>query len=116
MTLAKDNTQLNGLKLYFDCGTEDNYGFDNGARQHRRDAYESRLSARSASLLRPPRLDYAAQHTNESCFPLEAFNGNERSPRYNSLWTFGSRRSNTIERCRPAKHSGFYKIFDVRAS
>ena len=33
MTLAKDTRKLNGLKLYFDCGTEDNYGFDTGARQ-----------------------------------------------------------------------------------
>src|SRR5262247_2145017 len=33
MTLAKDARKLNGLKLYFDCGTEDEYGFDLGARQ-----------------------------------------------------------------------------------
>src|SRR5215475_13767158 len=33
MTLAKDTKKLNGLKLYFDCGTEDDYGFDVGARQ-----------------------------------------------------------------------------------
>ena len=33
MTLAKDTKKLNGLKFYFDCGTEDDYGFDVGARQ-----------------------------------------------------------------------------------
>jgi len=33
MTLAKDTRKLNNLKIYFDCGTEDNYGFEVGARQ-----------------------------------------------------------------------------------
>jgi S-formylglutathione hydrolase FrmB len=27
MTLAADTKKLNGLKIYFDCGTEDDYGF-----------------------------------------------------------------------------------------
>jgi hypothetical protein len=27
MTLAADTKKLNGLKMYFDCGTEDDYGF-----------------------------------------------------------------------------------------
>ncbi len=33
MTLAKDTKKLNGLKIYFDCGTEDSYGFEVGAKQ-----------------------------------------------------------------------------------
>src|SRR2546427_1320383 len=32
MTLAKDTKKFNDLKLYFDCGTEDDYGFDIGSR------------------------------------------------------------------------------------
>ena len=45
MTLAKDTKKLNGLKLYFDCGTEDDYGFDRRHPATRRDAHQSRLPA-----------------------------------------------------------------------
>jgi len=31
-TLARNSRGLAGLKIYFDCGTEDDYGFDAGAR------------------------------------------------------------------------------------
>ena len=76
MTLAKDTKKLNGLKLYFDCGTEDDYGFDLGARQL--DEMLTRAGYAHESHLYPGRhgWDYAMQHTNESLlFHWKAFSG-----------------------------------------
>jgi putative tributyrin esterase len=33
LTLAKDASRFAGLRLYFDCGDQDRYGFDEGAKQ-----------------------------------------------------------------------------------
>jgi len=76
MTLAKDTKKLNGLKLYFDCGTEDDYGFDVGARQL--DEMLTKLGYAHEAHLYPGNhgWDYAKQHTNESLlFHWKAFNG-----------------------------------------
>jgi S-formylglutathione hydrolase FrmB len=76
MTLAKDTKKLNGLKLYFDCGTEDDYGFDVGARQF--DEMLTKAGYAHDSHLYPGRhgWDYAMQHTNESLlFHWRAFSG-----------------------------------------
>jgi S-formylglutathione hydrolase FrmB len=76
MTLAKDTKKLNGLKLYFDCGTEDDYGFNVGARQL--DEMLTKAGYPHESHLYPGRhgWDYAKQHTNESLlFHWKAFSG-----------------------------------------
>jgi S-formylglutathione hydrolase FrmB len=76
MTLAKDTKKLNGLKLYFDCGTEDDYGFDLGTRQL--DEMLTKLGYAHEAHLYPGNhgWDYAKQHTNESLlFHWKAFNG-----------------------------------------
>ena len=33
LTLAEDPSRFSGVKLYFDCGNQDRYGFDEGAKQ-----------------------------------------------------------------------------------
>lgn len=76
MTLAKDTKKLNGLKLYFDCGTEDDYGFDTGAREL--DAMLTKEGYPHEAHLYPGRhgWDYALQHTSESMlFHWKAFSG-----------------------------------------
>jgi S-formylglutathione hydrolase FrmB len=76
MTLAKDTKKFNGLKLYFDCGTEDDYGFDTGARQL--DEMLTKAGYPHEAHLYPGNhgWDYAKQHTSESLlFHWKAFNG-----------------------------------------
>jgi S-formylglutathione hydrolase FrmB len=76
MTLAKDIRKLNGLKLYFDCGTEDDYGFDVGARQL--DEMLMKAGYPHEAHLYPGNhgWDYAMKHTNESLlFHWKAFSG-----------------------------------------
>jgi S-formylglutathione hydrolase FrmB len=76
MTLAKDTKKLNGLKLYFDCGTEDDYGFDVGAKQL--DEMLTRAGYPHEAHLYPGGhgWDYAMKHTNEALlFHWKAFSG-----------------------------------------
>jgi S-formylglutathione hydrolase FrmB len=76
MTLAKDTRKLNGLKLYFDCGTEDDYGFDLGTKQL--DAMLTKAGYPHEAHLYPGGhgWDYAMKHTNESLlFHWKAFSG-----------------------------------------
>src|SRR4026209_459164 len=76
MTLAKDTKKLNGLKLYFDCGTEDDFGFEVGARQL--DEQLTKAGYPHESHLYPGRhgWDFAKLHTSESLlFLWKAFNG-----------------------------------------
>jgi S-formylglutathione hydrolase FrmB len=76
MTLAKDTGRLNGLKLYFDCGTEDDYGFNLGAKQL--DAMLTKAGYSHEAHLYPGGhgWDYAMKHTNESLlFHWKAFSG-----------------------------------------
>jgi len=76
MTLAKDTKKLNGLKVYFDCGTEDEYGFDLGTRQL--DEMLTKAGYAHESHLYPGHhgWDYAMLHTNESLlFHWKAFSG-----------------------------------------
>jgi len=76
MTLAKDTKKLNGLKLYFDCGTEDDYGFDVGTRQL--DEMLTKAGYAHESHLYPGRhgWDFAMLHTNESLlFHWQVFSG-----------------------------------------
>jgi len=76
MTLAKDRSKWNGLKIYFDCGTEDEYGFFVGAKQL--DELLTKASYPHEAHLYPGNhgWDYAVQHTTESLlFHWKAFSG-----------------------------------------
>jgi S-formylglutathione hydrolase FrmB len=77
LTLAKDRSKWNGLKIYFDCGTEDEYGFHIGTRQL--DELLTKASYPHEAHLYPGNhgWDYAVQHTGESLsFHWKAFSGN----------------------------------------
>jgi S-formylglutathione hydrolase FrmB len=74
MTLAKDRSKWNGLKIYFDCGTEDEYGFFAGTRQL--DDYLTSVSYPHEAHLYPGThgWEYTSQHTDESLlFHWKAF-------------------------------------------
>ena len=76
LTLAAEPKKLNGLKIYFDCGTEDDYGFEAGAKQL--DELLTKNSYPHEAHLYPGRhgWDYAAQHTSESLlFHWKVFSG-----------------------------------------
>jgi S-formylglutathione hydrolase FrmB len=76
MTLAKDRSKWNGLKLYFDCGTEDEYGFFVGTKQL--DELLTKASYPHEAHLYPGNhgWDYAVQHTETSMlFHWKAFSG-----------------------------------------
>ena len=76
MTLAKDTKKLNGLKLYFDCGTEDDFGFEVGARQL--DEQLTKAGYVHEAHLYPGNhgWDFAKLHTSESlAFHWKAFSG-----------------------------------------
>jgi S-formylglutathione hydrolase FrmB len=77
LTLARDTgRRLNGMKIYFDCGTEDEYGFFAGARVLA--DVLTRASIPHEWHLFPGNhgWDYAAQHTDESLmFHWNAFSG-----------------------------------------
>ncbi|HLH29634.1 MAG TPA: alpha/beta hydrolase-fold protein [Terriglobia bacterium] len=76
MTLAKDTKKLNGMKIYFDCGTEDTYGFDVGARQL--DEMLTKASYPHEAHLYPGGhgWDFNKNHTSESLlFHWRAFSG-----------------------------------------
>ena len=76
MSLAKDTKKLNGLKIYFDCGTEDNYGFEVGTKEL--DDMLTKAGYPHEAHLYPGRhgWDYAMLHTNESLlFHWKAFSG-----------------------------------------
>ncbi len=76
MTLAKDTKKLNGLKIYFDCGTEDSYGFEVGAKQL--DEMFTKAGYPHEAHLYPGAhgWDYARNHTSESMlFHWKAFSG-----------------------------------------
>lgn len=75
LILAKDTMKLNGLKIYFDCGTEDEYGFQAGAKQL--DDMLTKASYPHEAHLYPGNhgWDYAMQHTGNSLlFHWKAFN------------------------------------------
>jgi S-formylglutathione hydrolase FrmB len=77
LSLAKDTRKLQGMKIYFDCGTEDDYGFFVGHK-----ALDDLLTkagyAHEAHLYPGPHgWDYAKQHTVQSLqFHWKAFGGN----------------------------------------
>ena len=76
MTLAKDRSKWNGLRVYFDCGTEDEYGFFVGAKQL--DDFLTKASYPHEAHLYPGNhgWDYAVQHTADSLlFHWKAFSG-----------------------------------------
>src|ERR1041385_2618259 len=76
MSLVKDTKRFNGLKIYFDCGTDDNYGFDVGTREL--DEMLTKSGYPHETHLYPGRhgWDYAMQHTSESLlFHWKAFSG-----------------------------------------
>ncbi len=75
LELAKDTAKLQNLKIYFDCGTEDEYGFYGGLK-----ALDDLLTAAKyphTAALYPGMhgWDYAKQHTKDSLlFHWNAFN------------------------------------------
>jgi S-formylglutathione hydrolase FrmB len=76
MALAADTRKLNGLKIYFDCGTEDEYGFQTGAKIL--DDMLTKAAYPHEAHLYPGNhgWDYAIQHTEASLqFHWKAFNG-----------------------------------------
>jgi S-formylglutathione hydrolase FrmB len=76
MNLAKDRAKWNGMKIYFDCGTEDEYGFHVGTRQL--DELLTKAAYPHEAHLYPGNhgWDYAVQHTGESLlFHWKAFSG-----------------------------------------
>jgi S-formylglutathione hydrolase FrmB len=76
MTLAKDTRKLNGLKLYFDCGTEDRYGFDLGAMELDQMLTKAGYPHETHLYPGPHGWEYARNHTAESMlFHWKAFSG-----------------------------------------
>jgi len=76
MTLAEDTKKLNGLKIYFDCGTEDDYGFQVGTKAL--DDMLTKAGFPHEAHLYPGRhgWDYAMQHTDASLqFHWKVFSG-----------------------------------------
>src|SRR5438093_4490442 len=76
MTLAMDTKKFNGMKIYFDCGTEDEYGFEVGTKQL--DEMLTKASYPHEAHLYPGHhgWDYAVQHTSESLlFHWKTFGG-----------------------------------------
>jgi putative tributyrin esterase len=76
MTLAADTKKLNGLKIYFDCGTEDDYGFQVGTKAL--DDMLTKAGFPHEAHLYPGRhgWDYAMEHTDASLqFHWKAFSG-----------------------------------------
>jgi S-formylglutathione hydrolase FrmB len=76
LTLAQDTKKLNGLKIYVDCGTEDDYGFEVGAKLF--DEILTKAGYPHESHLYPGNhgWDYAMQHTEASLlFHWKAFSG-----------------------------------------
>ncbi len=78
LRIARESDGLDGLRIYFDCGTEDEYGFYVGATQ-----LSEVLEAKSIDHefhLFPGNhgWDYARRHTDESLrFHWEVWNGNQ---------------------------------------
>jgi len=76
LELVKDITKLQGMKIYFDCGTEDEYGFYGG--QQVLDDLLTKASYPHTAALYPGEhgWDYAKQHTQQSLhFHWNTFNG-----------------------------------------
>jgi len=74
MSLAKDTKRLKRIKIYFDCGTEDNYGFDVGT--HELDEMLTKSGYPHETHLYPAGMagNYAMLHTTESLlFHWKAF-------------------------------------------
>jgi len=76
LELAKDTTKFQNMKIYFDCGTEDEYGFYAG--QQVLDDLLTKAKYPHTSGLYPGNhgWDYAKQHTQQSLlFHWNVFNG-----------------------------------------
>ncbi len=76
MTLAADTRKLSGLRIYFDCGTEDEYGFQTGTKIL--DDMLTKAGFPHEGHLYPGNhgWDYALQHTDASlAFHWKAFSG-----------------------------------------
>ena len=76
LELAKDTAKFQGMKIYFDCGTEDDYGFYAG--QQVLDDLLTKAKYPHTAALHPGvhGWDYAKQHTQQSLlFHWNAFNG-----------------------------------------
>jgi S-formylglutathione hydrolase FrmB len=76
LELARDTSKFQSMKIYFDCGTEDDYGFYAG-HQVLDDLLTKAKYAHTAALYPGPHgWDYAKQHTQQSLlFHWNVFNG-----------------------------------------
>jgi len=77
LTLAKNSAKFQGMKIYFDCGTEDEYGFYDGLKAL--DDTLTKASYPHESHLYPGvhGWDFAKQHIEQSLlFHWKAFSGN----------------------------------------
>jgi len=76
MNLAMDAKKLNGLKIYVDCGTEDDYGFQAGAKLFDETLTKGGFAHESHLYPGNHGWDYAMQHTDASLlFHWKAFSG-----------------------------------------
>jgi S-formylglutathione hydrolase FrmB len=74
--LAKDTAKLQGLKIYLDCGTEDEYGFYAGQRTFDEQLTKAKYAHTAALFPGNHGWDYAKQHIQNSLqFHWNAFNG-----------------------------------------
>jgi S-formylglutathione hydrolase FrmB len=76
LELARDTSKLQGLRIYFDCGTEDEYGFFAGHKVLADRLAGARYPHTAALYPGDHGWDYAKQHTRNSLqFHWNAFNG-----------------------------------------
>jgi hypothetical protein len=72
LELARDTSRFQGMKIYFDCGTEDNFGFYAGHKVLDDVLTKSELFPHCQPLCRPPRMELRqTAHATVSTVPLE---------------------------------------------
>jgi S-formylglutathione hydrolase FrmB len=76
LELAKDTSRFQSMKIYFDCGTEDDYGFYAGHQVLDELLTKAKYAHTAALYPGPHGWDYAKQHTQQSLFfHWNVFNG-----------------------------------------
>jgi len=77
LTLAKNTSKFQGMKIYFDCGTEDEYGFYDGLKVLDETLTKTPFAHESHLYPGVHGWDFAKQHIEQSLlFHWKAFNGN----------------------------------------
>jgi S-formylglutathione hydrolase FrmB len=76
LELARDTSRLQGLKIYFDCGTEDNFGFYTGHKVLDDMLTKANYSHTAGLYPGPHGWNFAKQHMQQSLlFHWNAFDG-----------------------------------------